>query len=391
MGVPFLTGNNYSLKLRYMSHKFTYSIYALTLLIITSAHSQVAISYNVVFKDTLITEKYEERQTEFKNCSLQVDPGDYRIINQTAAHLLQGFTITGVDLVYSDYPKGDDFTDLNRKRLLELYMHCPQAFGRNVVKWRMVKQTGVKRQGDLHKFFHGFVVYYRPIPPYSEESDLIDNIVKQKESPKDSSLLKVFLRNKEWKDMLVVCDVTGSMSPYTAQLMLWLKLNSALKTAKQFVFFNDDEEKSNLQDKGFDTKGIWTVQSDKLDKVIDTAKKAMNKGAHIENNLEAIFYGIKKYPENKKNVIMIADNWEDPCDMNLLPKLKEQKIPVRIIVCGVENTFNTKYLDIAYATGGSVHTMEHDLRDLNKLAEGKTIKLNGMEFKLSGGRFVQVK
>jgi hypothetical protein len=51
---------------------------------------------------------------------------------------------------------------------------------------------------------------------------------------------------------------------------------------------------------------------------------------------------------------------------------------------------NTLYLDIAYATGGSIHTMEQDLIDVAKIGEGKTIKLNGMKFKMTGGKFVQM-
>ena len=76
--------------------------------------------------------------------------------------------------------------------------------------------------------------------------------------------------------------------------------------------------------------------------------------------------------------------------MALLSFLKSQKIPIKIIVCGVTDRMNTLYLDIAYATGGSIHTMEQDLIDVAKIGEGKTIKLNGMKFKMTGGKFVQM-
>ena len=85
---------------------------------------------------------------------------------------------------------------------------------------------------------------------------------------------------------------------------------------------------------------------------------------------------------------MIADNWENPCDMHLLGYLKEKQIPVRIIVCGVEDQMNTKYLEIAYATGGSVHTMEQDLKNLASMKNGSTIRVGkSKKFKMSSGKF----
>ena len=50
---------------------------------------------------------------------------------------------------------------------------------------------------------------------------------------------QVLDRKKEWKNKIVVTDVTGSMSPYTTQLLLWYKLHETEKDVNQFVFFND--------------------------------------------------------------------------------------------------------------------------------------------------------
>ncbi|MBA3663542.1 MAG: VWA domain-containing protein [Bacteroidetes bacterium] len=353
-------------------------------------YGQASVSFNIRVGDTVKVEKYEFQEIGFSSYSLSIDPGDYRIRNTTAARLLNFETITAIDLVYTDYPADEDFSELNRKRIVELYMHVPKAFNKNFIHWRIVKQTGPKRTGDLSKYFHGFVVYYRPLPKYSDEENAIHEILDGKKYIEDSTLFKTFQRNPNWKDMMTVMDVTGSMAPYTAQLMLWLKLNSALKTTKQIVFFNDDEENSTDQTTKLDTSGIWSVESFKFNKVLKTCLTAMEKGNHIENNLEAVFYAVKKFPESKKNIIMIADNWEDPCDIKLLGKLVELKVPIRIIVCGVNKALNTNYLDIAYATGGSVHTMEQDLTELAKIGNGKTITFSGMKFKLVGGKFQQL-
>lgn len=355
-----------------------------------AAQSTVNIRERIRFKDTVLVDKYQIQETTFSVLKLKMNPGDYRIQNLKDLDKIKGMAIVSVNLVYSDYPVGEDFSELNRKRILELYMHLPDAFA-TMSEWRIVKQTGVAQTGGIQNYFHGIVVYFRPMPTYAQENEVISDIVEGKVAPKDSTLLKVFGRKKEWKDMLVVADVTGSMSPYTAQLLLWIKANQTMKTFKQIIFFNDDDEKSTNQMGKLDESGIWDIESGNSKKVIEKAFEAMSNGQHIENNLEAICYAIQKYPENKQKVVMIADNWEDPCDMHLLEFLKKEKIPVRIIICGVTDRLNTKYLDIAYATGGSVHTMEEDLEQLAKLGDGKSFKLNGLKFKMVNGSFVQEK
>lgn len=352
--------------------------------------SQVSMRESIRFNDTVKVDKYKPLENGFSFTKIKMTPGEHTILNPKDVAMLKNQTLIQVDLVYSDYPVGSDFSELNRKRILELYILLPEAFNSRIIDWNIVKQTGVESNSEMQNYFHGFVIYYRKMPTYQEEHKLILDVVEQKTSPRDSSLLKVFERQPTWKNMLVVTDVTGSMAPYTAQILLWIKANQKMKTFKQIVFFNDDEENSNSQIKSFDSTGIWTIESSNADKVIQLAFKAMEKGNHIENDLEAVCYAIKKYPENKNNVVLIADNWEDPCDMKLVEFLKQQKVPLKIVVCGVKDRMNTLYLDLAYATGGSVHTMEEDLTNIAQLGNGKTFKLNGMKFMMSAGKFIQI-
>ncbi len=366
------------------------NILAIILLVKGYAAAQMNIREFIRFKDTVEVDKYSPDKSFFSHLKLNMAPGDYTILTLPELKKLDGQTLVGVDLVYSDYPVGENFTELNRKRVLELCMHLPTAFNNPMIKWQIVKQTGVERTGNIQNYFHGFVIYYRPMPTYQDENKLITDVIDGKVAPSDSTLLKVFSRNKSWKDMLVVCDVTGSMSPYTAQLLFWIKSNQKLNTFKQIVFFNDDDDVSTNQTSKLDENGIWSIESGNSAKVIETAFEAMQKGQHAENDLEAICYAIKQFPENKGNVVLIADNWENPCDMHLLDYLKSQKIPVHIIVCGVDDRMNTLYLDIAFATGGSVHTMEEDLSNIATLGEGKVIRFGKLKFKMTGGKFVQV-
>jgi hypothetical protein len=367
-------------------------IYVMALILLGKGYAaaQMNVREFIRFKDTVEVDKFTPEKSNFSYLKLKMSPGDYVMINPSEIKKLEGQTIVGVDLVYSDYPVGENFTELNRKRILALNMYLPSAFNNPMIKWQIVKQIGVERTGNIQNYFHGFVIYYRPLPTFQEENKTITDIIDGKVAPTDSTLLKVFDRNKAWKDMLVVCDVTGSMSPYTAQLLFWIKSNQKLKTFKQIVFFNDDDNKSTNQTATADETGIWSIESGNSTKVIETAFEAMQKGSHEENDLEAICYAIKKFPENKGNVVLIADNWENPCDMQLLEYLKSQKIPVHIIVCGVTDRMNTLYLDIAYATGGSIHTMEEDLSNIATMGEGKVIRFGNFKFKMTGGKFVQI-
>lgn len=352
-----------------------------------SSFSQVTMNLRVRIKDTLEVDKYIPQNYGFKMQQLYMAPGSWRIKNEKVGQLLKSETIVAVDLVYSDFPEGEDFTELNKRRIIELFGMLPNSFNRQIVQWRIVKQTGVKRTGGINNYFHGFAIYYRPMPTNYAEKKLIEDIVEGKTKPEDSTLLKVFERNEKWKDMLVVCDVTGSMSPYTAQLLLWIKSNQKKRSMKNIVFFNDDDEKSTNQVSKKDKTGMWSVSSGNYKQVIKVALEAMRKGKHFENNLEAVCKAIEEFPNDKDKVVMIADNWEDPCDMHLVKYLKARKIPIRIIVCGVSGSINTKYLDIARATGGTVHTMEDDLTNLGSMKDGTKFKIGKIKIVLYKGKF----
>ena len=338
-------------------------------------------------RDTIEVDKYEPLDNGYKYVYLSMKPGSSNIQELKAVELLKNETVVAIDLVYTDYPKGSNFEELNRNRIIELYKYLPEVFNKQVIVWRVIKQTGVSKNEEISNYFHGFVVYFRPLPSNYAENQLIENVLAGFTPLQDSTIIKVFERNPDWKDMLVVCDVTGSMSPYTAQLLLWIKANQKLRSMKNIVFFNDDDEKSTSETKAKDTSGMWVVSSGKFDKVLEVAFEAMSKGKHYENNLEAVCKAIAEFPEDKGKIVMIADNWEDPCDMHLVNFLKAQKVPIRIIVCGVNASFNLNYLDIARATGGSVHTMENDLEDLASMKDGTTFKIGGVKIKLSKGKY----
>ena len=361
----------------------------LVLLITETTSSQVIMREVIRLRDTLRVEKHQPTSAFFSIEKLSMAAGDHRFKESEKAEKLRTQGIVEVELVYSDYPVGDDFTELNRKRILELYKFAPNAFNDKNIKWRVVVQTGVEKTGNIHSYFHGFVVYYRPYD-LNTELTTIQGVLEGKSTVSDSTILKTFARNKQWKDMLVVTDVTGSMTPYTAQLILWLKLNTKDERTKHFTFFNDGDRKPDGRKDVGKTGGIYSIASNEYQKVAEKAIEAMKNGSGgdmQENDIEALLKGIKDCPECK-NIVLIADNFAPIRDVELLKQVKK---PIKIILCGTKMGINTQYLDIARATGGSVHTMESDLDNLLKKSEGEIIELDSNKYKIVKGKFVLVK
>ncbi len=197
----------------------------------------------------------------------------------------------------------------------------------------------------------------------------------------DSTVTAIFRRNKQWTEMLVVSDITGSMSPYTAQLLAWYKLNTMNGRVKNFVFFNDGDMKPDNEKVAGSTGGIYGIVASQFDSVVSEAIYAMMRGGGgdtPENNVEALEYGLTNYGDAKE-VVMIADNWATPRDLAFAEEINR---PVRIIVCGAAFGMNVAYLDLARKTGGSVHTMEQDLTDLGKMHAGETVSIGKFKYVL---------
>lgn len=207
----------------------------------------------------------------------------------------------------------------------------------------------------------------------------------------DSTIFKVFNRNSDWNKMLIVCDFTGSMSPYTAQLLVWHKLN--IKTNKQriefFTFFNDGDRKPDRQKRIGKTGGIYHSQAKNFKDIKDLAQKTMRGGYGgdtPENNIEALLEAIENC-ENCEDIIMIADNYATPRDLSLLIKVNK---PIRVIMCGTYGGINTAYLDIVRKTKGSLHTIEEDILNLMDLNEGEKITIGNKLYQIKKGKFVLI-
>jgi hypothetical protein len=205
----------------------------------------------------------------------------------------------------------------------------------------------------------------------------------------DEVVYKALDRLKDLKDCLVVTDVTGSMSPYLGQFIAWHQLHLKTMPTRDFLFFNDGDNQPDNVKKVGQVGGLYRIQTRSYAELRNQLLKAQSNGAGgdtPENNIEAILEGVRINPSIKQ-VIMIADNWATPRDLELLNQVK---VPIRLILCGTWAGINTDYLDMIKKNGGSIHTIKSDIENLQKLNEGEVIDILGVSYMIKDGRFIRV-
>ncbi len=192
----------------------------------------------------------------------------------------------------------------------------------------------------------------------------------------------VLFRNRLDPDLIIV-DVTGSMYPYTSDLLKWLKLTSS-KEEKDFIFFNDGNDKPTEQKVIGQTGGLFHVKTNDYllarDKMFE-AMRAGGGGDFPENNIEALLFG-KVRADFSGETIMIADNFAFPRDAELLRSYQGK---LRIILCHTEKGINTRYLDLAKKYGFSIHTRYTDVETF----DGNQVEIDGTTYLLLSGKYVR--
>jgi hypothetical protein len=202
---------------------------------------------------------------------------------------------------------------------------------------------------------------------------------------KDSSVISIFKRNR-FKNMLVVADVTGSMSPYTSQLIQWLSDEANQQNLRSLVCFNDgDGKQTELKQLG-NTGGVYGEKYENPVQISELIQRVMNKGSGgdtPENVCEALIKAIDLF-KDYGDVVLIADSWAPARDIELASQISK---PVKIIACG-DFAPHADYVDIAFRTGGSIHLTDQDITGLSILATSKELTIRGRSYKLMNGRVV---
>lgn len=203
----------------------------------------------------------------------------------------------------------------------------------------------------------------------------------------DTIVTATFNNGRDWKNKIIVEDVTGSMYPYLTQTFLWRRLAMDSTDLSKFVYFNDGDRKPASERVIGRTGGIYSIDSPSITEIEARALQAMsagNGGDCPENNLEALIYANKLCPSCEP--LMIADNNAPIRDFVLLGSIDK---PVDIILCGVRfGLIQSNYLSLVKKVGGTIYTMEGELRDLSLLKEGETIEFGRQKFIIRDGEFI---
>jgi hypothetical protein len=227
----------------------------------------------------------------------------------------------------------------------------------------------------------GIVTYESP----TKETTLkFDKFLTGEYKIRDSTIFKVFERNPQWKKVLLVVDMTGSMFPYIGQLLVWFKKTFEDGKIKYYALFNDGDNLADEKKVVGRTGGVHTYEAKdykKLKKDIEDVRKLGEGGDDPENDLEAITASILAY-RDYGDIVLLADD-SQVRDMALLKRIRK---PIHIILCGTKKGVNDQYLKIAYQTKGSIHTANTDV-DMKKIKDGDEVIIEKDIFKFKNGQF----
>lgn len=311
--------------------------------------------------------------------------------------------VTQIDIVFTKYPRDKEdwrtnYHSLLSERLKELFSIDPKL-NSNLFEWNLVLQTDCKTEEQTKEFFHGIVVKYVMINKLDLGDDLdetpiqnteyfsrnilkTENFIRSQGGFRDSIILKILDRHKEWENSLIVMDWTGSMYPYAAQAVLWHASNFKTSGIKYFTFFNDGDGIADNRKIMGETGGIYFSQAKNLETLINTfylVSSKGNGGDSPENDIEALLEAVNRF-QDFDDLILIADNNSCVRDFRLLKKLDAS---VRVILCGTEFGINPQYVNLAYQTGGSIHTIENDIYDISKRIQNDTITIDRVRYRLN--------
>jgi hypothetical protein len=209
-------------------------------------------------------------------------------------------------------------------------------------------------------------------------------VYKGKASDRFSTELYNLLRNKTFQGKWAfVIDVTGSMAPYTGQVLSLLKHRPTLATEHHYAFFNDGNGAPEILKRVGNSGGVYTVKTSQFDTIYQTlltAMKAGDGGDIPENNVEAILRTLKQWP-HIDTVLMIADAGAPVKDLKILNFVNK---PVQLVLCGdISKLILMDYVRIAIHTKGSILTSEGEIKNLHNLKVGEVVEVGATDYVLT--------
>lgn len=369
------------------------------ILSVSNAVSQYVSLDMSVYINSMEVERFVERDLAippgFTYTRISTEYGRYSLERIKALEEIDPSNIYSVNLVQSVHSTIGKRDELLLRRLFALASIMPKLVeAKETIQWNVYDQSTARTQAEAMMLFHGYYIVHRPL--YSrkraeEERSYIKDVAKGRAPLTDSTVLRILSRKKSWDSTVIVCDVTGSMSPYASQILRWVSLQARRDSmSRKFVFFNDGDAQADEDKRVGDVGGIYQCESLLLDSIYAVMTEAMTAGGGgdaPENDVEALLYAQDEFPKAKA-LVLVCDNYATPRDLSLLSKVR---LPVHVIACGATDGFlDPTRLTIAYATKGTFHTMQEDIESLERLRDGEEIRVKGKRYRLRDGEVVPV-
>lgn len=344
----------------------------------------------------------------------------YQFKNPDAWPPVQGQPVypTAVRVIFTKYPKDSAFwlTDyqwLLSKRLDALFKLDSNLNSKHIA-YSILLQTDCDNEFETMQLFHGIEISYqleasanhvsdtkpefsmninsqalgdgRPMRPAEDRNKAsikkLNQLMYKEKYSMDSTIFKVLARNNDWSNALLVMDWTGSMRGYGAEALLWQSMFEDSSAIEHCAFFNDGDRKKNRKKIIGNTGGIYVSDAKPVYSSVKMMRKVQSRGDggdSPENDIEALITAIKSTPETRE-VILVADNNSCIRDYVLLSYLNR---PVHVILCGTRNGINHQYINLAWKTGGSIHTQTMDIDNIDHLLQTNTLVIEGVRYGLT--------
>jgi hypothetical protein len=324
----------------------------------------------------------------------------------------KNIVVTQIDVVYTKYPRNKDFWITNYYELLsdriKALFEIDSSLNSQDFEWNIILQTDCNTEAETKKMFHGICIHYFEVEDFMESEQeekavklpdslelskyslKVQNFIRSQGGIGDSLVYSTFSNHPEWKNALVVMDWTGSMYRYGAQAILWHSLNFQSSGIRDFVFFNDGDEMPDEKKTIGKTGGIYFAQANNMDRLIKTfylVGKRGKGGDPEENDIEALIKGMNRF-EDFDELILIADNQSCMRDFSLISNIG---VKVNVIVCGTEYGINPQYINLAYLTGGSIHSIEEEIKHLSTATKEETLALQKLSYELDKENLFRIK
>ncbi len=246
-----------------------------------------------------------------------------------------------------------------------------------------------ERQTNMLRLQDSVFILLAPAPSYNLPSPPAQpaRIPAPVYIPPDSTVLTL-LRDNRFERMLVVADVTGSMSPYIAQLIRWASSQDSASHISYFACFNDGDNKKDEDKRIGHTGGIYLApyrNSHQASALIQKAMQNGDGGDLQENVCEALIRAIHD-ASSFSHVVLIADSWAPVRDISLVTEIHQ---PVEIMVCGKRPGIHPDYITLALRTGGALHFMGEPPVDLSPLLDSKKICIRNRYYLYDGTKVAE--